>query len=131
MFTNTRSRSSSRAPEAARNGSEMKKVRDTRMRSRSSSSSRVPEARNGRDSSKVKSKKAKDTEKSSKPSSASDDGEPWGKGGGPVPIFRNHSFCIDEFAGLICPNRKMVVAAKAEMEKQERTFTPLIPFTGH
>ena len=73
VFTNTRSRSSSRAPEA-RNGSEMKKAttttsRDTRMRSRSSS--RAPKARNGSDSSKAKSKKAKDTEKSSKSSSAS------------------------------------------------------------
>ena len=89
MFTNTRSRSSSRAPEE-RNGSEMKKARDTRMRSRSSS--RAPEARNGSDSSKAKTKKAKDTEKSSKPSSASDHGEPRGKGLGPVPIFRYYSF---------------------------------------
>ena len=72
VFTNTRSRSSSRAPEAARNGREMKKAsRDTRMRSRSSS--RAPEARNDSDSSKAKSKKAKDTEKSSKRSSASGD----------------------------------------------------------
>ena len=90
VFTNTRSRSSSRAPEAVRNGSEMKKARDTRMRSRSSS--RAPEARNGSDSSKAKTKKAKDTEKSSKPSSASDHGEPRGKGLGPVPIFRYYSF---------------------------------------
>ena len=61
VFTNTRSRSNSRAPEAAHNSSEMKKAtRDTRMRSRSSS--RAPEARNGSDSSKAKSKKAKDTE---------------------------------------------------------------------
>ena len=53
VFTNTRSRSSSRAPEA-RNGSAKKKATttsmDTRMRSRSSS--RAPEARNGSDSSK-------------------------------------------------------------------------------
>ena len=66
VFTNTRSRSSSRAPEA-RNGSEKEKAttssRDTRMRSRSSS--RAPEAHNGSDSSKANSKKAKDTEKSS------------------------------------------------------------------
>ena len=47
----------------------MKKARDKRMRS--GSSSRAPEARNGSDSSKAKSKKAKDTEKSSKPSAAS------------------------------------------------------------
>ena len=123
VFTNTRSRFSSRAQEAACYGSEMKKARDTRMRSRSSSL--APEVRNGSDSSKAKSKKAKDTEKSSKPSSASDNGEPRGKGLGPVPIFLNYSFCIDEFAGLTSPNRhKMVVASqlatKAEMEKQER-----------
>ena len=101
----------------------MKKDRDTRMRSRSSS--RVPEARNGSDSSKAKTKKAKDTEKSSKASSASYDGElrSGEKGLGPVPIFRNYSFCIDEFPSLICQNShklEMTVATKAEMEKQER-----------
>ena len=46
-----------------------KATRDTRMRTRSSS--RAQEARNGSDSSKAESKKAKDTEKCSKPSSAS------------------------------------------------------------
>ena len=51
----------------------MKKARDTRLKSRSSS--RAPEARNGSDSSKAKTKKAKDPKPSSKPSSVSDDGE--------------------------------------------------------
>ena len=44
-------------PQEARNGSEMKKARDTRLRSRSSS--RAPEARNGSDFSKAQTKKAK------------------------------------------------------------------------
>ena len=57
---------------------------------RSRSNSRAQEARSGRDSSKMK--KAKDTKKSSKPSFASevktDDDEPWvTKGLGPVPIL--------------------------------------------
>ena len=108
-FTNTRSRSSSRAPEA-RNGSEIKKARDTRLRSRSSS--RAPEARNGSDSSKAQTKKAKDTEKSSKPSSASDDGKhramkkknskSEGLRLGPVPTFRYYSFTIDEISSGTC-----------------------------
>ena len=97
VFTNTRSRSSSRTLEAARNGSEMKKAKDTRMRSRSSS--RAPEARNGSDSSKAKTKEAKDTQKSSKPSAASDDCEPRGKGLGQVPIF----FVIIYFALMSFP----------------------------
>ena len=98
VFTNTRSRSSSRAQEAARNGSEMKKARDTRMRSRSSS--RAPDARNGSDSSKAKSKKAKDIEKSSKPSSASgakaDDGKHWEKEqySKSRAIYYNYSFSL-------------------------------------
>ena len=117
VFTNTSSRSSSRAPEA-RNGSELKKARDTRMRFRSSS--RALAARNGSDSSKVKNKKARDTKKSSKPSSASDDVELWGKGLGPVPIFRDYPFSIDDFARLTCPNcHKMTALTKSEMEKQE------------
>ena len=75
----------------------MKKARDTKMMSRSSS--RAPEARNGSDSSKVKNKKAKDTEKFSKPSSASgakaDDDkhrekEQYTKSRA-VPIFRTYS----------------------------------------
>ena len=88
----------------------MKKARDTRMRSRSSS--RAPEARNGSDSSKAQTKKAKDTEKSSKPSFASG-----AKAGGgmhrekeqftksrAVPVFREYQFSIDEFPCLHCPN---------------------------
>ena len=75
VFTNTRSRSSSHAPEA-RNGNEMKKARDTRLRSLSSSL--APEARNGSDSSKAQTKKAKDTKSRA------------------FPVFGNYSFTIDE-----------------------------------
>ena len=89
VYTNTRSRSNSRAPEA-RNGSNSSKAKtkakDTGLRSRSSS--RAQEAGNVSDSSKMK--KAKDTKQSSKPSSASDDGElRVAKELGPVPTFRN------------------------------------------
>ena len=54
-------------------------------------------------SSKAKTKKAKDTEKSSKASSASYDGElrSGEKGLGPVPIFRNYSFCIEKTWGFL------------------------------
>ena len=77
-------------PTEARNGSNSSKAKtkakDTGLRSRSSS--RAQEARNVSDSSKMK--KAKDTKQSSKPSSASDDGElRVAKELGPVPTFRN------------------------------------------
>ena len=121
VFTNTRSRSSSGAPEA-RNGSEMKKARDTRLTSRSSS--RVPEARNGSDSSKAQTKKADDTEKSSKPSSASGakaaDGEHQAtkkkhsksEGLGPVPTFRYYPFNIDKIPSGTCDRRHTLVPLK-------------------
>ena len=120
VFTNTRSRSSSRAPEARNHGrgSEKKKATTTTTRD-TRSSSRAPEAHSGN------SKKAKDTEKSSKSSSASGakagDDAPRGKGLGAVPIFHNYTFCIDEFPDLICPRRhKMTIVTKAEMDRQDR-----------
>ena len=126
MFTNTRSRSSSRAPKA-RNGSdssEMKKARDTRLRSRSSS--RAPEALNSSYSSKAKTKKAKDTAKSIKPSSVSglgakaDDCEHWAtkkkhpksEGLGPVPTFRYYPFNIDKIPSGTCDRRLKLVPLK-------------------
>ena len=96
---------------------------------RSRSSSRAPEARNGSDSSKAKSKKSEDTEKSSKPSSASEakadddkhrENEQYTKSRA-VPIYSNFSFCFDEFPCLICPSRhRLTIVTKAEIDKQER-----------
>ena len=95
---------------------------------RSRSSSRAQEARNGSDSSKAQTKKAKDTEKSSKPSSAS--GAKAGNGkhreneqftkSRAIPVFREYPFSIGEFAGLTRPNHKMTVLSESEIDKQER-----------
>ena len=127
VFTNRRSRSSSRAPEA-RNGSEMKKAttsRDTRMRSRSSS--RAPEARNGSDSSKANSKKAKDTEKSSKSSSASGakagDGkhrekEQYSKSRA-FPVLREFPFTIDAVPSWTCDRRHKLGPLKSHDIKSQ------------
>ena len=38
-----------------------------------------------------------------------------------VPIYRNYSFWIDEFPGLICPSsHRLTIVIKAEMDMQER-----------
>ena len=136
-LTERRSRSSSRAPEA-RNGSdssEIKKARDTRLGSRSSS--RAQAARNSSDSSKAQTK-AKDTEKFSKPSSASgangDDGKhratkkkhSKSEGLGPVPTFRHYPFTIDdspdndETPSGTCNQRYKLVPLKSHDIKNQR-----------
>ena len=90
------------------------------MRSRYNFKFSTPEARNGSNPSKAKTKKVKNTEQSSKHSSASNDGKLGGNGLEPVPIFREYPFSIDEFACLTCPKRKITVMSKAGLDKQEQ-----------
>ena len=77
---------------------------------RSRSSSRALEARNGSDFSKAETKKAKDTEKSSQPSSTSGAKAGDGKNREKVkytksrafPVFRNFSFTFDAIPSWTC-----------------------------
>ena len=111
---------------------------------RSRSSSRAQEARNGSDSSKAQTKKAKDTEKSSKPTSASgakaDDDKhratkkkhskseaqvrspsqkhSESEGLGPVPTFRDYPFTMDEISSGTCDQRKLVPLKSHDIKYQ-------------